>query len=789
MNIIINSLYSNREIFLRELISNASDAIEKIRFLAVTNPKILGEGDLANLDIRIRTNEKEKTVEIIDKGIGMSKDELIRNLGTIAKSGTSSFLEKISKDGDGKDLIGQFGVGFYSSYLVADSVTVISKSNDDDKQYAWVSSADKSFTVFEDKDGERLGRGTKIILHLKEDASEFLSVEKIKDLVRKYSQFISFPIFVETVDMVDEEIEEEPEEAKGDESSSEEEKTEEEEEETSEDEDEDEEIKVEEGDEEPKKEKKTKKVEKRSWVRMNEERPIWIRDPSEVTKQEYDDFFKHITKEYKPPRSHIHFKTEGGAEFRSILYIPDRPSQDFYQKQGPADNVKLYIRRVLVQDAFDQSLLPSYLSFIKGIVDSDDIPINVSREMLQASKILESIRKKLVRKALEMIRALMVEEVKGDEDEKDEDEKDGDEKTDEATDGEAEKKKPEKKDKKKIHPYIEFIKEFGNALKWGIVEDMDNRERLTKLVRYHSTKTDTEDPNDIIALDRYVERMKEGQKAIYYLSGETMKQVKDSPFLERLTEKDYEVLLFTDPLDEYVMQQLREFDGFKFMDISKENFKLSEDDEKDEKEKLEHLKKSFKEVTKYIKNQKKKDLSKVVLSTRLASAPCAIVSSEYGYSARMETIMRAQALTQKTQFFEMPKVLEINPTHPIVRKLATLIKEDPESEQAKATVDLLMDMALISSGYFVSDGKGFQKRLELILRRDLSIGEDEKSSWEPLFPDEEIEDEEATDQPTPRTTGIDMGGENIDIDMDKLEEAAKFVRSANPNPPVPKDEL
>merc|ERR1711939_891875 len=403
MDIIINSLYSNKEIFLREVISNASDALDKIRFLSVTDKEALGSGDAQKLDIKIAADKAKDTLSITDKGIGMTKQDLINNLGTIARSGTSSFLEKLKEGGD-INLIGQFGVGFYSVYLVADKVTVRTKHNDD-KQYIWESTADSSFTIKEDPEGNTLGRGTEITLHLKDDCKEFTEPDKIKDLEKKYSEFISFPIYLKETKTVEKEVpvEEDEEEKKDDEEKKDEEKKEDD-------------LEVEDGDKTDK--PKTKKVSEEvvEWVQVNSETAIWTRSPRDVEEDEYNRFYKTISKDSEGPLTKMHFSAEGEIEFKSILFVPPKAPYDLLEGKAKSNAIKLYVRRVFITDEFED-LMPRWLSFIKGVVDSEDLPLNVSREMLQTSKVLRVIKKKLVTKALEMIRK-MAEKKKKEEEEK-----------------------------------------------------------------------------------------------------------------------------------------------------------------------------------------------------------------------------------------------------------------------------------------------------------------------------------------------------------------------------------
>merc|ERR1712028_325442 len=549
MDIIINSLYSHKEIFLREIISNASDALDKIRFLALTEPEMLGEGDTAKLDITIAGNKDNDTVSITDRGVGMTKQDLINNLGTIAKSGTSSFLEKL-KDGGDVNLIGQFGVGFYSVYLVADKVTVVTKHNDD-KQLIWESTADSSFTIREDPNAESdpLGRGTRVILHLKDDCKEFTEPDKLKELVKKYSEFINFPIMLQTTKEIEEEVPVEEEEKSEDDA----EKSEDDEKKEGEDD-----LDIKDGDDAEK--KKTKKVKREvvEYNQVNSEKAIWTKSARDVEESEYDSFYNTISKETDGPLTKMHFSAEGEIEFKSILFVPKKAPHDLMEGKAKSSSIKLYVRRVFITDEFED-LMPRWLSFIKGVVDSEDLPLNVSREMLQTSKVLRVIKKKLVTKTLEMIRKLAEKKPKSDKD-------DAEEESDPAAVVDDHE------------DYVAFWKEFNKAIKLGLYEDSSNRTKLAKLLRFFSSKSG----DNFTSLEKYISRMKKGQKSIYYISGETKEAVEKSPYLERLQKKGYEVLYYIDPIDEYAMPQLTEFKGFQFAGANKENLKL-DDDDKEEK--------------------------------------------------------------------------------------------------------------------------------------------------------------------------------------------------------------
>merc|ERR1719236_424029 len=426
MDIIINSLYTDKQVFLRELISNSADALEKARFHSVQDEAYLG--DTKDLEVKIEFDADAKTISLIDTGVGMTKADLINNLGTVAKSGTTNFLEAMAEGGDA-NLIGQFGVGFYSAFLVADKVTVTSKCNDDATQHVWESTADASFTVVDDPRGNTLGRGTRVTLHLKEDAHDFLSEDKLKETSKKFSQFIQYPIYMKVKKEVDADVEEDDD----DEDKDDEEKDDVDVKDDDEDKDDDE------------KEKKPTKKTVFEWEQVNTQKAIWLRAKEDVNEDEYNEFYKSISKDYLDPLAYTHFNAEGEIEFKSILFLPKKAPFDmmdnYWQKKS---EVKLYVRRVLVAEKFDE-LLPRYLNFVRGVVDSDDLPLNVSREQLQQNKIMKVISKKLVRKVLELMKKLSKEEESGDDDEEEKDE--DEEKKEESKDEEKEEKK-DKKDKK-----------------------------------------------------------------------------------------------------------------------------------------------------------------------------------------------------------------------------------------------------------------------------------------------------------------------------------------------------
>ncbi|OIS98787.1 PREDICTED: endoplasmin homolog [Nicotiana attenuata] len=722
MDIIINSLYSNKDIFLRELISNASDALDKIRFLSLTDKEVLGEGDNTKLEIQIKLDKEKKILSIRDRGIGMTKEDLIKNLGTIAKSGTSAFVEKMQTSGD-LNLIGQFGVGFYSVYLVADYVEVISKHNDD-KQYVWESKADGAFAISEDVWNEPLGRGTEIRLHLRDEAGEYLDEYKLKDLVKKYSEFINFPINLWASKEVEKEVPVDEDESSDEEETSETSSSEEGDEDDS---------------EKPEDEKKpkTKKVKETTyeWELLNDVKAIWLRNPKEVTEEEYTKFYHSLAKDFsdEKPLAWSHFNAEGDVEFKAVLFVPPKAPQDLYESyyNSKKSNLKLYVRRVFISDEFDE-LLPKYLSFLMGLVDSDTLPLNVSREMLQQHSSLKTIKKKLIRKALDMIRKI------------------ADEDPDESNDKDKKDVEESSADNEKKGQYTKFWNEFGKSVKLGIIEDATNRNRLAKLLRFETSKSD----GKLTSLDQYISRMKAGQKDIFYITGASKEQLEKSPFLERLTKKNYEVIFFTDPVDEYLMQYLMDYEDNKFQNVSKEGLKLGKDS------KAKELKESFKELTKWWKGALVSDnVDDVKISNRLADTPCVVVTSKYGWSANMERIMQSQTLSDasKQAYMRGKRVLEINPRHPIIKELRERVIKDPEDESVKQTAQLMYQTALLESGFLLNDPKDFASRIYSSVKSSLNVS-----------PDAAVEEEEDIEEPEAETDDKEAAAKDDSDAKDEL---------------------
>uniref|UniRef100_A0A061S629 Heat shock protein 90kDa beta n=1 Tax=Tetraselmis sp. GSL018 TaxID=582737 RepID=A0A061S629_9CHLO len=736
MDIIINSLYSNKDIFLRELISNASDALDKLRFLSLTDPGQLGDGESSKLEIKISLDKERNMLSIRDRGIGMTKDDLVKNLGTIAKSGTSSFLEQMQKGGD-VNLIGQFGVGFYSVYLVADYVEVVTKHNDD-VQYVWESKADGNFAISEDTDGEPLGRGTQINIFLKEEAQEYASESKLKELVTKYSEFINFPIYMYASKEVDEEVDAESDEAaegEGDEADSE--ATEGEGDEGVEDEDEDEDATK----------KKTVKKTVYDWELLNDSSAVWLRSPNEVEDADYEKFYKSIAKDdYGKPLTWTHFKAEGDVEFRSILYIPETAPYGLYDNYWTnSAALKLYVRRVFISDEFED-LVPRYLNFLKGIVDSDTLPLNISREMLQQHSSLKTIKKKLVRKALDMIRKLAAAE-----EEEDEEEAEAEAEAEGESEGESEGEDGDEKGK-----YKKFWAQYSKSIKLGIIEDSANRQRLAKLLRVQTSMTGDE----MISLDKYVSRMKEGQKQIYYLAGQSIEELRNSPFLEKLHKKGYEVIYFTDSLDEYMMQQLTEYEDLRFQNASKENTKLPDEKEKKQEK---ALREEFKPLVKWWKDILEGTVDSVRVTNRLTSTPCVVTTSQFGWTANMERIVKAQAMgdNEKQSYMKGRRTLEINPRHPMIATLKEKVDADSDDDDAKDTAHILYQTALLESGFGIEDPRTYAAKIHSVIKSKLGVPENAEVEDLP----EEEEEEEAE--------GEDEKDADLDDDADDAADDAK----------------
>jgi len=690
MSLIINTFYSNKEIFLRELISNSSDALDKIRYESLTDPSKLESGK--DLKINITQNKEDRTMTITDTGVGMTKADMINCLGTIAKSGTKSFMEALTAGAD-ISMIGQFGVGFYSAFLVADRVQVISKHNDDE-QYLWESAAGGSFTLKVD-DSEPLNRGTKIILYLKEDQQEYIEERRVKEVVKKHSQFIGYPILLQVEKERDrivaaDQVEEEEDKIDPDASKPK-------------IEDIGPDTVVDEG----AKDSDDHKVVKEKYLddeELNKQKPIWTRNPDDISHEEYGEFYRSLTNDWEDHLAVKHFNVEGQLEFRAMLYLPRRAAFDMFENRKQKNKIKLYVRRVFIMDNCEE-LIPDYLNFLNGVVDSEDLPLNISREMLQQNKILKVIRKHLVKKSIELFEELV-------------------------------------EDKEQ---YKKFYDNFSKNIKLAVHEDSTNRKKLAEFLRYHTSHTGEE----MCSLKEYVSRMKENQNQIYYITGESKEQVSNSAFVERVKKRGFEVIYMTDPIDEYSITQLKEYEGKQLISVTKEGLELPEDAE--EKKKYEEQKQKLENLCKVMKDLLDKRVEKVTVSNRLVSSPCCIVTSQYGWTANMERIMKAQALREASTmgYMAAKKHFEINPDHSIIETLRQKADADKNDKSVKDLVMLLFETSLLSSGFTLEDPAIHARRIYRMIGLGLGIEDEDVISvpddMGPLDDLPPLEDDDGTD--------------------------------------------
>ncbi|CAG8527333.1 10864_t:CDS:2 [Acaulospora colombiana] len=629
----------------------------QIRFLSLTDPNALAAN--SNLNITILPDPENKILVISDSGVGMTKKQLKENLGTIAKSGTSEFLSAIEDDKADVNLIGQFGVGFYSAFLVADKVIVTTKHNDDD-QYIWESKAVNDFTIYKDPSGNTLGRGTQIKLYLKEDSLSFLEEGVIRDLIAKYSEFINFPIWLwtkktEIVEADETEVDETVDDSEKNKDSDE--------------------PDIEDITEDSKKEKKTKTVEVPGWELMNTQKPLWTRDSKNVTDLEYENFYLSFFKESNPPLAWTHYKGEGDVEFKAIIYIPSKAPDNLFQKiQDYARNVKLFVKRVFITDEF-LDFVPKYLAFIKAIVDADDLPLNVSRETLQQHKILQLIKKHIIKKTLDMISNLSKDDEK----------------------------------------YEKFLKEFGVSLKVGAIEDDNNRKKIAQLLRFPTSNKEL----NWTSLDGYISRMKKNQQDIYFLAGSSVEEIEKSPLLEGFKVWGFEVLYMIDPIDEMLVQRMPGHGGKIFKNIAKDV------DVNVDLEKMSKLKFKFLKLTNWIQTILSDYVEKVKISDRLTTSPCAVVANQWvEHSTKINII--AQVLKQENEFLKdfyakQKRIFEINPNHPLILGLLENVENDKADDNAKEMVEVLYSTALIRSGYELDNKLDFATKIEKILRANLGV--------------------------------------------------------------------
>lgn len=613
LRLMIHSLYSNKEIFLRELISNASDAADKLRFEGLTDAALY-ESD-SDLKIRVSYNANERTVIISDNGIGMSRQEVIDHIGTIAKSGTREFFNSLTGD-QVKDahLIGQFGVGFYSAFIVADKVTLITRRAGLTAEHGvrWESRGEGDYTL---ETVEKTDRGTDIILHLRADEDEFLNGMRIRNIIRKYSDHITLPIV----------------------------------------------MKKEEWSQDEKKNKITDEDET-----INQANALWARPKSEITVEQYNEFYKHVAHDFEPPLAYLHARVEGKQEYTQLLYIPARAPFDLFDRER-RHGIKLYVQRVFIMDDAEK-LLPNYLRFVRGVIDSNNLPLNVSREILQESKDIDSIRAGVVKKVLGLIEDLS----------KNEDE--------------------EGKEK-----YKTFYREFGQVLKEGVGEDFANRERIAKLLRFITTHSDTDEP--VVSLDTYVQRMKEGQKKIYYVTADNLKAAQNSPHLEVFRKKGIEVLLLSDRIDEWLVSNLTEFDGKPLQSVAKGGLDLGDLEDEAEKEEREKETTAFHELTEKMKQTLSEQVKDVRVTFRLTESPACLVADTYDMGGNLERLLKSAG--QKVQHAK--PILEINPHHPMVQRLKT------EVENFEDWSHLLFGQALLAEGGQLEDPAAFVRRLNELL--------------------------------------------------------------------------
>ena len=706
MSLIINSVYSDKEIFIRELISNSSDALDKIRYLSITDQNLVSEQ--SELHIKIQTDEDRNVIIIEDTGIGMSKEELIFNLGTIARSGTKQFIKTLSAQDD-YSLIGQFGIGFYSVFLVCDKVEVRSKQANS-SEHVWTSNSGSGFTITDISDEDKLlKRGTRITIHLKEDQKEYLDEFRIKAVVEKHSQFVSYPISLLCKKQEQSEIPIED----GEEVDEGEQKD-------------NDELIIEDVTEEEKVKTKTVTEVRMEWDVLNATKPLWIKNKTEITDEEYNNFYKTTTRDWDDCASHNHFCIEGNTSFKSILYIPRHKGMELYGPKTAASKIKLYVRRVFVLEQC-QELMPEYLHFVSGVVDSDDLSLNISREILQKSSTLQKIRKILVKKVIKMMIELSKDDDKWD----------------------------------------KFYSEFHKNIKWGINDDAANSKQLIELLQWHES-LGTEKPT---SLKKYVENMKDDQKHIYYITAENEDQALRSPFLEKLNKKGYSCLLLCDAIDEYVTQSLTEYDGKKLINVTKGNLdiELSEKEKKFE----EKQKETYDDLCKKVKDVLAGKVEKVIISQKVVDSPCIISTGEQGWSANMARIMKAQALrdTQVNNFYKSKKIFELNPESKTVKLLKEKADKLNDTNQTEFTniVNLLFDTCQIVSGFNIQEPEQYSKKVYNLINLGLGDGDSDDDDDKDDDKDDGKDDDKDDDKDDGKDDEVDLEKEVEEIILDEQD--------------------
>ncbi len=610
LHLMIHSLYSNKEIFLRELISNSSDAVDKLRFKALSDPELY-QGD-ADLGVKLYFNEEANTLTISDNGIGMTRDEVIENLGTIAKSGTADFFAKMSEE-QSKDsqLIGQFGVGFYSAFIVADAVTVRTRAAgaEADQAVQWHSAGEGEYTL---EDISKASRGTDITLHMREDGKEFLSEWRLRDVISKYSDHIGIPVYIETA------------------------------------------VKDEEG----------KDTEEKQWEQINKAQALWTRNKSDVSEEEYQEFYKHIAKDFSDPLTWSHNRVEGKNDYTSLLYIPSKAPWDLFNRDHKS-GLKLYVQRVFIMDDAEQ-FMPSYLRFVRGLIDSNDLPLNVSREILQDNKVTQSLRNACTKRVLTML---------------------------------------EKMAKKDPEQYLSFWKEFGLVLKEGPAEDFANKEKIAGLMRFATTESDSSEQS--VSLADYVGRMKEGQDKIYYLTADSYTAAKNSPHLEQFKSKGIEVVLMYDRIDEWLMNYLNEFDGKSFQSITKAGLDLSQFDDEADKEKQQETQEAFASVVERVQGYLGERVKEVRTTFKLASTPAVVVTDDFEMGTQMAKLLAAAGQEAP----EVKYIFELNPEHALVKQMA----DEADEEQFGRWVEVLLGQAMLAERGTLNDPSQFLGAMNQLL--------------------------------------------------------------------------